>query len=64
MDDPVEVVRIGLSDPGPNPEMKMEPEPSFEISVTNTEHPVTIADLGRIRNRVGELVDRFRTAFD
>ncbi len=63
-DDPAEVVRVRLVDPGPNPEMKMEPEPSFEVSVTNTENPVTIADLQRIRDRVEELVGRFRPAFD
>lgn len=64
MDDPAEVVRVGLPEAGPKPEMKMEPEPSFEVSVTNTENPVTLADLKRIRDRVEELVNRFRSAFD
>lgn len=62
-DDPAEVARIHLPDAGPDPEMKMEPEPTFEVSVTNSDNPVTIADLGRIRNRVKELVDGFRDRF-
>jgi hypothetical protein len=62
-DDPTEILRVVLQDPGPNPEMKMYPGDPFEVTVSNMEQPVTLADLRRISDRVNALVDRFRWAF-
>lgn len=62
-DDRTELLRASIIPSGPHPEMKMEPRPTLDVSLSNAEQPMTLTDLGFIRDRVHEVVDHFRRLF-
>ena len=66
-DDRAELLRATLVDPPPHPEVKLQPNPAIDVSLTNIEgrdeQPVTVSDLRRIQRRVNEIVGHFRLLF-
>lgn len=64
-DDPTEVARVFRiqNAPGREPNMEMQPSPTFDVSFTDRERPMTIRDLEEIRGEVHRLVTEFEGAF-
>jgi hypothetical protein len=64
-DDPTEIARafrIQIA-PGREPKMEMEPSPTFDISFSDRERPMSIVDFIEIRDEVRRIVDRFTPDF-
>lgn len=58
-DDPTEVARVTSLDirPGREPYMEMKPDPTFDVSFSDRERPMTIHDLDEIRAEVHRVVE-------
>jgi hypothetical protein len=63
-DDRAELARVRIETSGPNPEMEVQGDAPVEICLSDPQQALIIADLKRIRENVGGIVDGFRPRFD
>jgi len=59
-----EVMRVLVRATGPNPEMKMEGGEAAEISLSDSEHPLMLADLAGLRRATGQIVQVFTSRME
>jgi hypothetical protein len=57
-------MRVRLEPSGRDPEMEMKDDAPIEISVSDSNHAVTINELVGIRNIVAAIINDFRPRFD
>lgn len=63
-DDRTELVRAGIETSDPNPEMKMNPDATVDIALSDPQQALTLRDLHRMRSLVGSIVEAFRPRFN
>lgn len=63
-DDRTVIMSVGLLNPGPDPMMKVEPTPAFDVSLGDIKTPVILSNLIEITREVEELINRFRPQFE
>jgi hypothetical protein len=61
--DRTELLRVAVTPSGNHPEMEMKGDQPIDISLSDSEHMLIIADLVAIRTAVADVVDRFRPRF-
>jgi hypothetical protein len=57
--DRAELMRVQIRPTGLNPEMKMQGGEAVDISLSDSEHPLMLADLASLRRAVGQIVEIF-----
>lgn len=63
-DDRAELARVRIETSEPNPEMEMDRDAPLEISMSDSQQALIIANLKEMRQVVGSIVDGFRPRFD
>jgi len=63
-DDRTELARVLIETSGPDPQMEVNADATVEVSLSDSEHGLTLIDLVHIRNIVAKIVEGFRPRFN